>query len=34
MDEGAMALVPWVIILIAAALFYYAQRQKRAGVLH
>lgn len=33
MDEGAMALIPWVIIFIAAGLFYYAHRQKRAGVL-
>ena len=33
MDEGAMALMPWVIILIAAALYFYAHRQKQAGVL-
>src|SRR4029453_14940234 len=33
MDEGAMAIMPWVIIAIAAGLFYYAHRQKQAGVL-
>ena len=33
MNEGAMAFIPWVIILIAALLYYYAHRQKRAGVL-
>lgn len=33
MDEGAMAFIPWVIILIAAGLYYYAHRQKQAGVL-
>jgi len=33
MDEGAMTMLPWVIILIAAALYFYAHRQKQAGVL-
>ena len=33
MDEGAFAVMPWIIILIAAGLYYYAHRQKRAGVL-
>jgi hypothetical protein len=33
MDEGGMAVMPWVIIAIAVALFYYAHRQKQAGVL-
>jgi hypothetical protein len=33
MGEGAMAVIPWMIILVAAALFYYAHRQKAAGVL-
>ena len=33
MNEGAMAMMPWVIILIAAGLYYYAHRQKQAGVL-
>lgn len=33
MDEGAVAFIPWMIILIAAALYYYAHRQKQAGVL-
>lgn len=33
MTEGAMAIVPWVIIAIVVALFYYAHRQKQAGVL-
>jgi uncharacterized MnhB-related membrane protein len=33
MTEGAMAAMPWVIILIAALLYYYAHRQKQAGVL-
>ena len=33
MDSGAMAAMPWVIIGIAAVLYYYAHRQKQAGVL-
>ena len=33
MNEGAMAMMPWVIILIAALLYYYAHRQKQSGVL-
>jgi len=33
MDEGGMALMPWVIIAIAVALYYYAHRQKQAGIL-
>lgn len=33
MNEGAMALVPFVIIAIAAALLYYAYRQRQRGVL-
>ena len=33
MSEGGMAFMPWVIIAIAVALFYYAYRQKQAGVL-
>ena len=33
MDTGAMAAMPWVIILVAAALYFYAHRQKQAGVL-
>src|SRR5512139_3481943 len=33
MDSGAMAAMPWVIIGVAAVLYYYAHRQKQAGVL-
>ncbi len=33
MDEGAMAVMPWIIILIAVALLYYAHRQRMSGVL-
>ena len=33
MNEGAMAIMPWVIIAVAALLYYYALRQKKAGVL-
>lgn len=33
MDEGVFAFMPWVIILIAAALYFYAYRQKQSGVL-
>jgi hypothetical protein len=28
-----MAMMPWVIILIAAAIYFYAHRQKQSGVL-
>jgi hypothetical protein len=33
MDEGFGALMPWVIIAIAALLYYYAYRQRANGVL-
>jgi hypothetical protein len=33
MDQGAMAIMPWVIIAIAAVLAWYAHRQKQRGVL-
>jgi hypothetical protein len=33
MSEGGMAIIPWLIIAIIVALFYYAYRQKQAGVL-
>jgi hypothetical protein len=33
MNEGAMAMMPWVLIVIAGALAYYAHRQQKAGVL-
>ena len=33
MDSGAMAVMPWVVIGVAAVLYYYAHRQKLAGVL-
>ena len=33
MDTGAMAFMPWVIIGAAALFYYYAHRQKQAGVL-
>ena len=33
MNEGPGALMPWVIIAIAALLFYYANRQRAIGVL-
>ena len=33
MTQGANAVMPYVIIAIAAALLWYAQRQKAAGVL-
>jgi hypothetical protein len=33
MNEGAGALMPWVIIAIAAVLYYYAHRQRANGVL-
>jgi hypothetical protein len=33
MNEGAMTFMPWIIIAIAAALYFYALRQRKAGVL-
>lgn len=33
MSEGMFAIMPVVVILIAAALFYYARKQDQAGVL-
>lgn len=33
MTSGAAAIIPYVIIAIAAVLLWYAQRQKSAGVL-
>jgi hypothetical protein len=33
MNEGAMSVLPWVIIFVAAALFYYAHVQRKKGVL-
>jgi hypothetical protein len=33
MDKGGMAMMPWVIIIVAGALYYYAHRQAKAGVL-
>jgi hypothetical protein len=33
MNEGIFALLPFVIIIVAAALYFYAHRQKHAGVL-
>jgi len=33
MDTGAMTFMPWVIIGVAALLYFYAHRQQRAGVL-
>jgi hypothetical protein len=33
MDQGAMAVMPWVIIGAAALFFFYAHRQRKAGVL-
>ena len=33
MDTGAMTFMPWVIIIVAGALYYYAHRQRAAGVL-
>ena len=33
MNEGPMTMMPWVIIAIAAGLYYYARRQKQAGLL-
>ena len=33
MSEGAGAVMPWVIIAVAALLYYYAHRQRANGVL-
>ena len=33
MKEGGMAFMPWVIILIAAALYWYASSAQKKGVL-
>ena len=33
MNEGAMVYMPWVIIAVAGALYYYAHKQRKAGVL-
>jgi hypothetical protein len=33
MNEGAMTVMPWVIIIVAGLLYFYALRQKQAGVL-
>jgi hypothetical protein len=33
MNEGLMAYMAYIIIIIAAALYFYAHRQKQAGVL-
>ncbi|MCF2515845.1 hypothetical protein LVY65_12340 [Sphingomonas sp. G124] len=33
MDKGGMAMMPWVIIAVAGALYFYAYRQQKAGVL-
>ena len=33
MNEGAMTIMPWVIILVALALFLYARSQRMKGVL-
>ena len=32
-NQGGAAIMPWLIIIVAIALFYYAHRQKQAGVL-
>ncbi len=32
-NEGAGAIMPWVIIAVAALLYYYAWRQRASGVL-
>jgi hypothetical protein len=34
MKEGAMGIMPWVIILIAAFLFWYSWNSEKKGVLH
>jgi len=33
MNEGFFAVLPYIIIIVAAAFLYYAHRQKQAGVL-
>jgi len=33
MNEAGMAFMPWVIIGVAALLYYYALRQRKSGVL-
>jgi hypothetical protein len=33
MNEGFGAIMPWIIIAIAALLYYYAHRQRANGVL-
>lgn len=33
MNEGFFALIPYIIIIVAALLLFYANRQKQAGVL-
>jgi len=33
MNEGAMTYMPWVIIIVAGLLYFYALRQKQSGVL-
>jgi hypothetical protein len=33
MKEGPMGFMPWVIIIIAAALFWYASSEQKKGVL-
>ena len=33
MNEGLMTVMPWVIIVVAGALYFYAVRQQKAGVL-
>jgi hypothetical protein len=34
MKEGAMGIMPWVIILIAAFLFWYSWSSEKKGLLH
>ena len=33
MNEGPMTIMPWVIIIVAGLLYFYALRQKQSGVL-
>lgn len=33
LQQGALAIIPWVVIVIGVALFYYARRQRQNGVL-
>jgi hypothetical protein len=33
MDKGGMAMMPWVIIVVAGAIYFYAHRQQKSGVL-